>query len=95
MVLGEKKQIMLTFMFTKISHKERECVVAKEFDQLKAIVAVERKIQREIVERRQVGRPRKNTMVICPSIIKQEEKEQNVKRKKSQHLQKKRHLYNM
>ena len=96
MALGEKKQTMLTSMFTKISHEERECVVAKEFDQLKAIAAAERKIQREIVEKRQVGRPRKNTMVICLNTIKQEEEEeQNAKRKKSQHLQKKRHLYNM
>ena len=71
MALGEKKQTMLTFMFTKISHEERESVVAKEFDQLKALVAVERTIQGEIVEKRQVGRPKKNTMLICPSTIKQ------------------------
>jgi hypothetical protein len=94
MALGEKKQTMLTSMFTKISHEERECVVAKEFDQLKTIAAVEREIQGEIVEKRQVGRPRKNTMLICPSTIKQEEEEHDGRRKKSQHLQKKRHSYN-
>ena len=95
MALGEKKQTMLTFMFTKITHKERECVVAKKFDQLKAIAAAEREIQGEIVEKRQVGRPRKNTILICLSTIKQEEEEQNARRKKSQYLQKKRHSYNM
>ena len=86
---------MLTSMFTKISHEKRECVVVKEFDQLKAIVAAEREIQGEIVEKRQVGRPKKNTMLICPSTIKQEEEEHDARRKKSQHLQKKRHSYNM
>jgi hypothetical protein len=95
MALGEKKQTILTSMFTKISHEERECFVAKEFDQLKAIAAAEREIQGEIVEKRQVGRPRKNTMLICPSTIKQEEEEHDARRKKSQHLQKKRHSYNM
>ena len=46
MAFGEKKPTMLTSMFTKISHEERECVVAKEFDQLKTIVASERETQR-------------------------------------------------
>jgi vacuolar-type H+-ATPase subunit F/Vma7 len=95
MALGEKKQTMLTSMFTKISHEERKCVVAKEFDQLKAIAAAKREIQREIIEKRQVGRPRENTMLICPSTIKQEEEEHDARRKKFQHLQKKRHLYNI
>ena len=95
MALDEKKQTMLTSMFTKISHEKRECVVAKEFDQLKAIAAVKRKIQEKITEKCQVRRLRKNTMLICPSIIKQEEEEQDARRKKSQYLQKKRHSYNM
>ena len=90
MAFGEKKQTMLTSIFTKISHEGRECVVAKEFDQLKTIAAAEREIQGEIVEKRKVGRPNKNTMLICPSIIKQD-----AKGKKSQHLQNKRHAYNM
>ena len=81
-------------MFTKFSYEERECVVAKEFDQLKVIAAAEREIQGEIVEKRQVRRPRKNNMLICPSTIKQEE-EYDTRREKSQHLQKKRHSYNM
>ena len=95
MVLGEKKQTMLTSMFTKISHKERECVVAKEFDQLKAIAAAEKEIQGEIIEKRQVGRPRKNTMLICPNKIKQEDEEHDARKNKSQYLQKKRFSYNM
>jgi hypothetical protein len=95
MAFDEKKQTILTSMFTKISYEKRECVVAKEFDQLKTITASEREIQGEIVENRQVGRLRKNTMLICPSTIKQEEEEQDAKRKKSQHLQKNRHSYNM
>ena len=85
MALGKKKQTMLTSMFTKISHEGRECVVAKEFDQLKTIAAVEREIQGEIVEKHQVGRPKKNTMFICPSTIKQEEEEPDARRKKIQH----------
>ena len=51
-----------------------------------AIAVAERKIQREIVEKRQVGRPKKNTMLICQNTIKQEEEEQDARRKKSQHL---------
>ena len=96
-MLGEQKQTMLTSMFTKISHEERECVVAKEFDQLKTIAAAKKEIQGETIEKHQVGHPRKNTMFICPSTIKQEEEEQeqDARRKKSQHLQKKRHSYNM
>ena len=34
-------------------------------------------------------------MIICPSTIKQEEEQHDTMRKKSQHLQKKRHSYNM
>ena len=75
MALNEKKQTMFISIFTKISHEGRECVVARQFDQLKAIAAVEREIQGEIVKKRQIGRPRKNTMLICPNTIKQEEKE--------------------
>ena len=95
MAFGEKKQTMLTSIFTKISHEGRECVVAKEFDQIKTIAAAEKEIQGEIVEKRKVGRSNKSTMLICPSIIKQEEEEQDAKGKKSQHLQKKRHSYIM
>jgi hypothetical protein len=51
MALGEKKQTMLISMFTKISHEERKCVVAKEFDQFKAIAAAEREIQGKIVKK--------------------------------------------
>jgi len=68
-------------MFTKISHEERECVIAKEFNQLKAIAATEKEIQEEIVDKRQGGRPRKNTILICPSTIKQEEKHDAWKKK--------------
>ena len=60
MALGEKKKIMLIFMFTKISHEERKCIVAKEFDQLKIIAAAEREFQGEIIEKRQVGLQRRS-----------------------------------
>jgi hypothetical protein len=95
MVLGEKKQTMLISMFTKISHEERECVVVKEFDQLKTIATTKREIQNFFVEKCQVRCPKQNTMLICPSTIKQEDEEQDARRKKCQHLQKKRYSYNM
>lgn len=63
---------MLTSMFTRISHEEREIVVAKELEGLNTIAA-EKELQEEMVEKRPVGRPKKGTMLIAPSTIKQEE----------------------
>ena len=63
---------MLTSMFTRISHEEREIVVAKELEGLNTIAA-ENELQEEMVEKRPVGRPKKGTMLIAPSTIKQEE----------------------
>lgn len=81
---------MLTSMFTRISHEEREIVVAKELEGLNTIAA-EKELQEEMVEKRPVGRPKKGTMLIAPSTIKQEE---DTRKKNIQHSQKRSQTYN-